>query len=149
MTILRGTVGLAGPIVQVEVSVGRTVRRSLLALHRPIPQPIAVAALIDTGADVSCLDSQALTRIALQRQRAFLRVNAPGASGWPYLPAYFAGLTVLHPSGRRTANLAIPDILVADVALGMTGCELLLGRDALANCRLDYDGRAGTFVLDY
>jgi hypothetical protein len=133
----------------VEVGVGRTIRQSLLTAHRPIPQPITVEALIDTGADVSCIDTTALSRIALQRRRAFLRVNAPGATGWPYLPAYFAGLTVLHPSGRAGDHLSIPDILVVDVALGLPGCGLLLGRDALAYCRLDYDGRTGKFMLDY
>src|SRR5689334_21641991 len=92
-----------------------------LAAHRPIPQPITVTALIDTGADVSCLDTPALARIALQRQRAFLRVNAPGAAAWLYQPAYFAGLTVLHPSGRASDNLLIPDILVVDVGLGLVG----------------------------
>lgn len=116
--MIRGIVGPDGPTVRVDVSVGRTVKKALLAAHRPIPQPITVTALIDTGADVSCLDTPALARIVLQRRRAFLRVNAPGAATFPYQPAYFAALTVLHPSGRTSDNLSIPDILIVDVALG-------------------------------
>lgn len=147
--MIRGIVGPDGPTVRVEVAVGRTVKKALLAAHRPIPQPITVTALIDTGADVSCLDTPALARIALQRRRAFLRVNAPGTTTWPYQPAYFAGLTVLHSSGRASDNLSIPDLLIVDVALGLAGCELLLGRDALAYCRFDYDGRTMRFALEY
>jgi hypothetical protein len=149
VTVLADTIGPTGPVVRVEINVGRTVRHGLLSQHRPIPQPITVTALVDTGADTSCVNSPALTRVALQRRRAFLRVNAPGLTGLAYQPAYFAGLTILHPSGRAADHLLIPDILVADVPLGTAGYDLLLGRDALAYCRLDYDGRAGTFTLEY
>jgi hypothetical protein len=149
VTLLRGIIGADGPTVRVEVGVGRTMRQSLLAAHRPIPQPVTLTALLDTGADVTCIDSRALARIALHRQRAFLRVNAPSTAGFAYSPAYFAGLLILHPSGRAADYLSIPDILVADIPLGMPSCEMLLGRDALAHCRFDYDGRAGTFAPEY
>jgi hypothetical protein len=147
--LLNGILGPDGATVQVEVSVGRTVRRALLAAHRPIPQPITVTALIDTGADVSCIDSDALGQLNLQQRRAFLLVNAPGLAGLPYQPAYFAALTVLHPSGQPSDNLVIRDILLASLPLHMPGCQLLFGRDALANCRFDFDGPAMAFALEY
>jgi hypothetical protein len=149
VTLLRGIIGPDGATVRVEVGVGRTARQALLTSHRPIPQPITVAALVDTGADISCIDPRALARIALQRRRAFLRVNAPGTRSRQYQPAYFGSLTILHPSGRAADHLLVPNILLADVSLGMPACELLLGRDTLAYCRLDYDGRAATFALEY
>lgn len=149
MTILCGILGPDGATVEVAVGVGRTIRNALLAAHRPIPQPVQLTALIDTGADVSCIDSAALGQIALQRRRAFLRINAPGTAGFPYQPAYFAGITILHPSGQAAKNLVVHDILMADLPLRMLGYRLLLGRDALANCRFVYDGPALTFALEY
>jgi hypothetical protein len=147
--MLNGIIGPDGAVVQVEVGVGRTVRRALLAAHRPVPQSIILTALIDTGADMSCIDSAALGQIVLQPRRAFQLVNAPGVAGIQYRPAYFAGLTILHPSGQPKDNLLIHDFLLADLPLQTLGCQLLFGRDALTHCRLDYDGRARAFALEY
>lgn len=119
------------------------------AAHRPIPQSITLTAIFDTGADISCIDSLALAQIALLPRRAFLLIDASGVTDQQYQPAYSAGLKVLHPSGQPADNLVIPDFLPADLPLRMPGSQLLFGRDAPAHCRLDFDGRANLFLLEY
>jgi hypothetical protein len=141
--------GHNGATIRLEIGVSRTHRRALQSAHRPIPQPVSATALVDTGADVSCIEATVLRKIALQRRRAFLLVNSPGIGGMQYQPGYFAGITVLHPSGRTADNLVIPDLLVAELNLQLHGIQFLFGRDALAYCRLQYDGLAGTFALEY
>src|SRR5207248_1551289 len=105
--MIRGLIGVDGATLRVEVVVSRSDRQALLSSHHPIPQPITLTALLDTGADVPCIDTAALSRIALRRLRAFTRIDAPGASGLPYQPAYSASLTLLHPSGRPVDDLII------------------------------------------
>jgi hypothetical protein len=138
-----------GAVVRVEVGVSSAQRQQLFAARRPVPQPALFTALIDTGAEVTCVDSRAASRLQLPRRRAMLPVNAPSAGGQSFTVFYNARLTVLHPSGNPTDHLNIPDIVVADLSLNSFGIDLLLGRDVLALCRFNYDGPADTFSLSY
>jgi hypothetical protein len=46
-------------------------------------------------------------------------------------------------------NWVIADLVVEDQPLGVLGYQVLIGRDALSFCSFLYEGRAGTFTLDY
>jgi hypothetical protein len=46
-------------------------------------------------------------------------------------------------------NWVIPDQAIVELPLNAIGYEMILGRDVLTAGRLDYNGRAGTFTLEY
>jgi hypothetical protein len=135
-------------MVCVLVGVTPRQRRTLHMALRPVPQPVALDALVDTGANVTCYDSRAVKALQLRRRR-FVIVNAPALGGWGGTRTEEASLTIVHPSGNPADDLVLATYPILELPLGALGYQMLLGRDVLAHCRLDYDGRADTFALEY
>jgi hypothetical protein len=149
MPVFSDAVGAGGPLVRVEVGVSERHRQQLFTAYRPVPQPVGLNALLDTGAGISCVDPWLIGRLQLQPKGGFRVVNAPGLGGLTFPRTYEVSLAVLHPAGDPADRLVITDLDVADVTLGIMGIDLLLGRDVLALCDFNYLGRAGTFTLTY
>jgi hypothetical protein len=149
MPTFSDALGSDGPIVRVEVGVSQQHRVRLFAARRPVPQPLVLTALIDTGAGITCIDPHVIRRLQLQPKGGLRAVNAPGLGGLIFPQTYEVGLTILHPSANPADHFVIPDLDVADVSLAGLGFDLLLGRDILSLCDFNYLGRAGTFALTY
>jgi hypothetical protein len=60
MTVYPGAITSDGAVVRVLVGITPRQRRTLHMIHRPVPQPVALDALVDTGANVTCYDSRAV-----------------------------------------------------------------------------------------
>jgi hypothetical protein len=103
---------------------------------------------VDTGANVTCYDSRAVQALQLLRRR-FVIANTPALGGWGGAMTEEASLTIIHPSRNPADDLLIASHPIIQIPLGALGYQMLLGRDVLAYCRLDYDGRASTFALEY
>jgi hypothetical protein len=54
-----------GPLVPCSVAVGATARARLLAAGSPVPVPIGLRGLIDTGASMSGVSAAAIDRLGL------------------------------------------------------------------------------------
>jgi hypothetical protein len=137
-----------GALVDIEVGWARSRARAARQAGRPIPPAIQVRALIDTGAETSCLHSTYVQQLDLPLG-GLVMANVPALGGPTFASEHDASLTVLHPSGNPRLNLVLFDVLVLDLDLGALGYQALLGRDMLAWCRLLYDGPAGRFKLRY
>src|SRR4051794_3296390 len=101
MATITQNIGPDGPLVQVEVGVSRPARRLLLASGRPIPQPVTLTALIDSGAEVTCIDPRATRSLRLMSAPNFATVNAPSTGGLSFHSVTNIQLTIRHPSGKR------------------------------------------------
>ncbi len=136
-----------GAVVELIVGVGRAQLQTLRTGHRPIPQPVVLRALLDPGADATCVDRQAVRSLPLPYHTMVAA----------YLPA-LGGLTFAHQS-RVSLNVVNPlhpgqpwvvsNGLVLELDLSGAGCEALIGRDWLSNHFLTLDGPAGSFTLRY
>ncbi|WP_439630076.1 hypothetical protein [Gemmata sp.] len=143
--------------IQVRVQVGLS-RHEVLRLrtaHQPIPQPVVVTAVIDTGAERSCVDPRVISQAQLPYKGAGF-TNAPGVEAGPAIfggsllvPAYDAGLVILHPSGNASDHFVIAELPLDELTLATMGIEAVIGRDVLARCVLVYDGPAGGATLAY
>ena len=133
-----------GALVTVEIGYSAVDARQLRMALRPVPPGVAVQALIDSGADMSAVDSTALAGWGLPVQ-VFVQANVPGA-GLRYFRQREVSLTILHPSGL---NLRLGNLTVVEMPLGAMAFQALIGRDVLALCRFLYDGPAGQFELGY
>jgi hypothetical protein len=134
----------------VQVTVGVTKARALLlrSAGQPVPAPVAVPALLDTGAAFTCIDPtvrQALGLVPSVAHTAF----TVGARRGQRVNYYRASLTVVHPSGDVQLNLSIPLLDVTEVHLALTGHSVLIGCDVLAGCEFHYGGRNRVFALSY
>ena len=56
-----------GALVEVEIGWAVARARALRSAGQPVPPPVQVRALIDTGAEISCLDSAYVRQLALYR----------------------------------------------------------------------------------
>jgi hypothetical protein len=148
MPILIGTIESEGALVDVLVGLSRTEVRRLRQAARPIQTPVTLRALLDTGAECTCIDLHAAAPLVLPFGGITL-VNAPALGGLQACAEHDASLTVLHPSGNPADNWVIADLSLADRPLGALGYQVLIGRDILALAAFLYNGKAGTFTLDY
>jgi hypothetical protein len=137
-----------GPIVDVEIGWSSAEIRAARRAGRPIPPPVQGLALIDTGAEGSCLDSSLIRQLGLP-YGGITMVNVPASGGLVFSPSHDANVVVRHPSGVSALNLILADVFLYELDLGLLGYQALLGRDLLASCRLLYDGPGGRFKLRY
>jgi hypothetical protein len=144
-----------GARVRVRVSLDHPTVLQLRQAGQAIPQPIDIDALIDPGAERTCIDPAVVTRLGLPLY-AFGFTAAPGTGQTP-VPifgnvgvntSHTAGVTVLHPSGPGH-NLVIAELIVQALPLRPLGFDALIGRDVLGSCVLVYDGPGGSVTLAY
>jgi hypothetical protein len=148
MPELSGILQPEGALVAVEIGLSRSEVQRLRNAARPVPAAVPLRALLDTGAECSCVDPQALTTLALPLKNIGM-ANIPAIGGLAPTFECVASLTVVHPSGDSRLNLVIHTLLLAEVSLAALGYEVLIGRDVLKRCRFLYDGPGDRFKLAY
>ena len=140
-----------GAIVRVQVSFGAEAIARLRAEGKAIPQPIVMDALVDSGANVSCIDSSVLDPLcrAGLRHRSIILANIPALGGIGLVLEFDVGLRVLHPSGIARDDLVLGNHIIVEKNLASIGYEALIGRDILSKCILLFDGPSDRFTLAY
>jgi hypothetical protein len=138
--LVEAVIGLAASNVQVLRQAGQAV-----------PAPVTVRALIDTAADVSCVDPQVLAPLVAAglMPGRYVFANMPAMSGLNLAGEYTLSLTILHPSGNARAHLVLRNHPVVEQTLGPLGYQALVGRDILDRCLHVYDGPGKRFTLAY
>jgi hypothetical protein len=143
-----------GARIQVQFSVNRATLMLLRHRNQPVPQPIIVTAIIDTGAERTCIDPM-VARNANLTVYGFGLSAAPGTTAKP-LPqlggatanaVYQSTLTIIHP--QKHSDLVLPELTVGSLPLASFGIEAVIGRDVLASCVLVYNGTTGSATLAY
>jgi hypothetical protein len=108
MRTLTASIGPEGAVLDVQVGLAAADLQLLHTAGRPVPTPAVARALVDTGAEVSCVDSQlldALRAVGVAPQR-FVFANFPAAGGLTLAPEYAVGLTIMHPSSLARDRVA-------------------------------------------
>jgi hypothetical protein len=111
----------------------------------PVPTPVDVRVLVDTGASGTCLDPSIMTLLNLT-PKGTVMIHTPSTGGTPCAHSqYDVSLILMHPKISYTFH-AVP---VIASTLGAQGIQGLLGRDVLKECLLIYDGPANGFTLAF
>ena len=148
MPILRGRLHADGAFVEVQVNWSAVQARQLRQAHRPVPPALDARALVDTGAEVTCVDAVLIQQLGLPLAQLAL-ANIPALGGLRVGAHYHGGMTIVHPSGAPGASLTVADLLILEVPLGGLGYQVLIGRDVLTRCDFLYRGRRQRFALRY
>lgn len=141
--------------IQVQITLGRPELQRLRQARMPVPQPLSVVALLDTGAERTCVDPSVVTRLNLPITNSGFAA-APGVGVGPaifggssFSFSYEAGLVILHPVTKPPSNLVVHELEVDALPLAQFGIEAVIGRDVLSSCVLGYNGPAGSATLAY
>jgi hypothetical protein len=148
MTVIRRPLTADGAVVDVVVGWGAAQAHKLLSTGQPIPSPLQASALIDTGAEMTCIDSSLARQLSFPLG-GFLPANVPAHGGLTFGVICPASLIVVHPSGKAKKNFARHNIAVMELQLAALQYQVLLGRDVLKRCRFLYDGIQQIFGLKY
>lgn len=148
MNTVTVPVEAAGALVEIAVSLSFPDAQALRQAGKPLPTPVSVLALIDTGAEVTAVDPDALKSLITLgiRPTRFVFVNLAGASAQP-VAEYAVSLTINSPQGRQQPLLVSRNQPVVAQDLAVLGYQAVLGRDLLARCLLVYDGPGGVVTL--
>lgn len=113
-----------------------------------VAPPVEVTLIVDTGADSTMLNSQAMRSLGLT-PTSQTRVLTSGSRGVPEpCDVYDIELEILnrvHPQ----QSWRIPALEVLARSLENQGTDGMLGRDVLKLGILFYDGPRGVFSIDY
>ncbi len=141
-------VGADGPILDAVVAVSAARAMALDAAGVPMPSPVPIRALVDTGASCTCVDPSVLAALELTPTGS-VRINTPTTGNQPVdRDQYDVGLMIpgatrdAHPLLRLTVPVVATDLLPH-------GIQALIGRDILAECLLTYNGTMGWFTLAF
>jgi hypothetical protein len=148
MPVLRDMLRPEGALVEVSVGWSKGASQNQRMALRPVPSPITVRALLDSGAEMTCVDASIIRKLGLPFGGTVF-ANLPAHGGFSVQSVHDASLTILHPSGKAQDNWALPDLSVLDLSLASLGYEALIGRDILNRSRFLYHGIANRFRLSY
>ena len=135
-----------GPIIDLLVAVSRARSQALQAGGQPVPNPVQIRALVDTGASCTCIDPSVLKSLGLT-PTGTAPIHTPSTGQKPhYANQYDVSLVLLHLKLSLTFHTAA--VVEAHLA-AVQGVQGLVGRDLLSNCLLVYDGQSGRFTLAF
>jgi predicted aspartyl protease len=118
-------------------------QEALKKAGRPVPIPISVRALVDTGASCTCIDPAIIKRLGLS-PIGKTQVHTPSTQGTAHgCNTYDASLVIRGQSG----NLSIGTLAVVETGLNYQGFDAILGRNVLSRCMLFYNGPVGIVGL--
>jgi predicted aspartyl protease len=129
-----------------QVSMAR--RNALTALNQPVPPPVQVIALIDTGASCVCIDPSVITQLGLTPTGSCSITTPSTGAQRATMDEYDIGLVVIASvNAPPLIRHAIP--AVAAELFASQGFHMIIGMDVLKECLLTFDGQAGLFSLAY
>jgi len=131
---------LRGPVVGAFIAVSTPVEVMLRAGRLPVPTPVEVTALVDTGAYCSAIDGETVARLGL------LPVSAEPVS----MPGPVARTV---PTLRYAVRIFLPDLAAFEITVIRAQVhgdfQAVLGRDILASAVLVYVGTTGQCTIAF
>ncbi|MEK9139115.1 MAG: retroviral-like aspartic protease family protein [Bacteroidota bacterium] len=139
-TIIPPPIGLRdyGPTLQVSIGLHSILAAKLQDQGKQLPDPVTGDAMIDTGATVTCIDTEVARVLSLPQSG---KVESCGIGGKA------SGFTVACTVDIKGLKVGITRAHCHDLAQYSKGLVALIGRDVLSNMILHYNGPSGTISL--
>jgi len=130
---------LEGPVVDIKVTVSKTLEATLRAEKKDIPNPIPVKAMIDTGATFSVIQVGLAKKLGLNPiGTATAQTPSTSTTG---VQAYKYNLALFFP------NLVTVEVNAVEMPLKGQNIQCLVGRDVLSLGVLVYTGYINQFTF--
>jgi hypothetical protein len=133
-----------GMIVEVLIGLCGKDMTALLAAGQPVPAPVRLRAAIDTGTNITCVNSQTLLHFGLPQVHQSTSTTVGGT-----IPAFLYEVSFGIPQmGQLTGPLLVIEYLVVmELAQSTDGIDVLIGRDVLRELLVFSDGPRDEFTL--
>ncbi len=130
-----------GPVLNLMVTVSQGLAQALRARGRPVPAPVSVMAMIDTGAAATVITPAVAAGLAIQPTGTSLMVT----------PSTHQPVSALqyHVDLVLPNNLTVHGVRAIAAPLLGQHIQCLIGRDVLSFAVLTYLGHANMFVLSF
>lgn len=136
-----------GPIINVIVDVTPARREALIAGNQPVPPYQLARMLVDTGASCTCVDPFIIAKLGIN-PTGVSSIHTPSTQGAPASHSQYDVSLVIKGAGA--ADIKVFDAMpIVEAQLRSQGIDGLLGRDALAECLIVYDGSNSLFTLAF
>jgi hypothetical protein len=133
-------------IVDALIGVSASRRLAIIAAGQPVPQPMPVQALIDTGANCLCIDPSVTVQLQLSATGSS-SVNTPTTGAAPAQTNQY-DISLIIPSSPGGAPLVLHAVPALESQLfSLQGFHAIIGINVLRSCLLHYDGKAGLFSI--
>ena len=146
MSLLHGQIDEGGPVVDLFVAVSKARAAALIRNGLPVPEPVLVRALIDTGATLTTIPPEVFSRLEIPPVGEIPLYTPSAQPGVPQIcDSYHVGLSIVVNGAARR----FPDCLVvaAECWHETETVTALLGRDILRHCNFLYRGPDRAFSL--
>lgn len=128
-----------GPIVEIRIAVPKAVEAIFVSTGQPVPSPVAMTAMIDTGASGTVIQEGVSAQLGLHPV-GVVAINTPSSTG--VLCAQYA-VRLIFP------NNVVGEAVVIEAPLAGQHIQGLVGRDVLAQSVLVYIGYTNQFTLSF
>jgi hypothetical protein len=148
MPLIAGTILPGGAVIDVMVGVSAARQRLLLANALPVPYPVAVRVLIDTGSSHSGFAGRVFEELRVAPVGKMPLLTPSTVQESPHECDVFdvshslVANGAAHPFGTSR-------VILADCWMEDEGMEGLIGRDILDRCNFLYFGRERSFTLGF
>jgi hypothetical protein len=134
-----------GMIVQAVFGLNGFKTAALVQAGQPVPRPIPVRALIDSGADTTTIAPGVFKRLGLVPS---FTAFSQRASGSVKVNLYNVSMTITGLIGAVGPTLVLPDLLVSELTAPLP-VDALIGLDVLRQCLVVLDGPGQQFILGF
>jgi len=143
LTFACTTSGLTLPVV---VGLDGQAIVNLMNSGTPVPPPMVLNGLIDTGTDVTSVAGTVLRALGLTSLRSS---STQTAGGQVPVGLYKASLTISDPQDPSGPAIVEDQLTVMELPHNLPDIDVLIGLDILWKCRLLFDGPARQFTLEF
>ena len=148
MPLVSGPITPHGAIIDILSGVRQTRMHFLEAKGLPVPEPVPVRAVIDTGAAISGITSKVFCLLNIEPVAKIHVVTPSTPIDEPHeCDQYFIGLSLV--ADGRSHYLADLRVMETSAWLPDEGFEALIGRDILQQCFFQYIGQERKFTLAF
>jgi hypothetical protein len=116
----------------------------LMKKGKPVPPPLSVRAILDTGTDITCMATRVLQHFGLVSisDATTLTMGGPVSA-----KLFEVSLSIPKSSGLTGPLLVLEQLVVMEWGLVDPDIEALIGKDVLSQCLLIIDGPRKEFTL--
>ena len=135
-----------GLVVSTVICLESPAMQALQAQGKPLPLPISVRGMLDSGTTVTGVVPRLLIALGAVPGASSRTQTAAGPAAVRF---YRISFTIHNPASGSTVQLARRSWLVTSLPNDLPDMDVLFGMDLLHELILTVDGPAGFFTLDF